>query len=136
MKSLLPFLALAAATPAAAQVASLPDRPIRRAEIVTVVQRQFAAMDANRDKSVSRAEFDRYRATQPPADQSSGAAALTRVGGKWFDRADADADGRVTLAEAQARPLNFFKLADRDGDGIVTVTERNVAIAMMALGGG
>lgn len=114
---------------------ALPDRPIKRAEVVAVVERQFAAMDANRDGAVTQAEFDRYRAKQGPAP-AKGVEAMSHVGGHWFERADADGDGRVTLAEAQARPLRFFDIADTNRDGVVSLEERRVASMLMALGGG
>jgi hypothetical protein len=37
----------------------------------------------------------------------------------WFARADADHDGRLTLAEFQADALRFFKTLDTNGDGVV-----------------
>ena len=128
-----PLLALAA--PALAQtVAQFPDRPITRAEVIAVVKRQFAAMDANHDGVVTQAEFDRFRAHQPPAPPS-GVEAIAHIGGHWFERADAAHDGRVTLAEAEARPLQLFDLADVNRDGVVSVQERQVATTLMSLTG-
>lgn len=128
--------ALLCAAPAAAQTADqFPDRPIRRDEVVAVVRRQFAAMDANRDGSVSEAEFAAFRARQPAAP-ASGVDALAHIGANWFTRADANGDGRVTMDEALARPLRLFDLADVNHDGIVSVQERNVAMTLMGLMGG
>jgi Ca2+-binding EF-hand superfamily protein len=45
----------------------------------------------------------------------------------WFDRLDANKDGRVTLAEAQAVPLAMFNKADVNKDGTVTPEERKAA---------
>ena len=134
MKRLLSALALLAA-PAVAQTAQqFPDRPIARTEVVAVVKRQFAAMDANRDGAVTPAEFNRFRAHQQPAPPS-GVDALAHIGGHWFERADADGDGRVTLDEALARPLKLFDLADVNHDGVVSVQERQMAMALMSLTG-
>jgi hypothetical protein len=132
MRFLLALPLLLSALPAAAQ---LPDRPITRAEVVAAARAQFARLDANRDGVVTADEVERFRATQPPKAQQSGIALLTRVGGRWFERADADGDGRVTRAEAEARPLQLFGMADADGNGVVTVREREMAEALMALTG-
>lgn len=128
------FAALVAvAAPAIAQPV-LPDRPIPRAEVVAAVKARFAQLDTNRDGVVSIAEYDAYREKKAagalPAD--TGAAAFVKVGRSWFDRSDEDGNGRVTLAEATARPLELFGMADANGDGVVSVTERN--LAMMFLG--
>ncbi len=124
-----PLALLAAATllaplPLLAQSSiALGERPIRRTEVIAFVQKQFAAMDANHDKQVSPAEFEAFRARQPEKSQ----AGLGHVGGRWFEKADADGDGRVTLGEAQARPLQLFDMADANGDGIASLQEQSVA---------
>lgn len=125
----------AIAAPALAQSASdLPERPIRRAEVEQVVKRQFAALDANRDGVVTRAEFDAFRARQE-AGKGAVEGPFGHVGGHWFDRADTKGDGRVTLAEAEARPLQLFDTADLNHDGVISLEERKVASMMMSLGG-
>ncbi len=120
------------AIPAFAQGADpLPDRPILRAEVIGVVRKQFAAMDANHDGIVSNAEFEAYRARQEPG--SGGA--FGHVGGHWFEHADAQGNGRVTLAEAEAHPLQMFDMADTNHDGIVDLQERKMAMMMMSFSG-
>ena len=52
MRPLLACLALSAAGAALAQ--DLPDRPIRRTEVIATVKRQFARLDANHDGVVTR----------------------------------------------------------------------------------
>lgn len=134
MRPLLLTIALFASAPALAQdLSALPDRPIARSEVVAAVKRQFAGMDANHDGVVTRDEFERYRAHQPAA---TGVAALTHVGEHWFEHVDADGDGRVTPAEASARPLRLFDLADVNHDGTVSVGERQAAQALLAITGG
>ena len=71
------------------------------------------------------AEFQAYLAHSP----SAAANPFTHVGPHWFERNDANGDGRVTLAEAEARPLQMFDLADINKDGVVSVQERQVAMA-------
>lgn len=116
----------------------LPDRPIARTEVIAVIERQFAAMDANHDGIVTEAEFVAYRRRQDrlPEARRSELAAFERVGPGWFEHADLAGDGRVTLREAEERPLRLFDLADTNGDGVVSVRERQLAAMLMALGGG
>ncbi len=135
MKLLLALAPAFLAVPAFAQTAQqFPDRPIARAEVIAVVKRQFAAMDRNRDGVVTQPEFAAFRAHQSPAPPT-GVEAIAHISGRWFERADADGDGRVTLDEALARPLQLFDLADIDRDGVVSVKERQVAMALMSLTG-
>lgn len=125
-------LALFAAMPAFAQSGpAIPDRPIERSEVIAGVRQQFAAMDSNHDGVVTRDEFAAYRAQQAP-----GAGGLFgHVGGHWFDHADVDGRGRVTLAEAEAHPLKMFDMADTNHDGVVDLGERKTALMMMSLAG-
>jgi len=48
-------------------------------------------------------------------------------GGHLFDMADANKDGRVSLAEAQAAALAHFDKADLNHDGKITPEERQQA---------
>lgn len=48
-------------------------------------------------------------------------------GGKWIETADANKDGRVTLAEAKAKPLARFDAADTNKDGTLSPEERKAA---------
>lgn len=126
--------ALSIAAPALAQPA-LPDRPIARAEVTAAVKAKFAQIDANRDGGISTAEFDAYRARKAAGqvEPDAGAAAFVHIGGHWFERSDANGDGRVTLAEANAKPLEMFDMADADGDHVVSVRERKLAMMLMSL---
>lgn len=45
---------------------------------------------------------------------------------RWFDGADADHDGVVTLAEFRADAMRFFKVLDTNGDGFIDGTENGV----------
>lgn len=125
-------LALASVSPAGAQSLQLGQRPIRRAEVVAGVKTQFARMDANHDGTISPAEFEAYHAQQD--QMPDGNAGLFHVGSHWFERADTNGDGRVTLQEAQVRPLRMFDMADANGDGVASVDEQSVAAMMMKLG--
>ena len=125
-------LAFLVAVPAFAQGAeALPDRPIARAEVIGVVRKQFAAMDTNHDGIVSNAEFEAYRSRQEPGAGGP----FGHVGGHWFEHADAAGNGRVTLAEAEAHPLQMFDMADTNHDGVVDQQERKLAMMMMSFSG-
>lgn len=111
----------------------------------------FKAMDANSDGSISRAEFDAAHERMGPMKRGDGPgmgagpdAAMApghhgmkhggpRMGGpgmgvkfgaRMFDRADADKDGKVTLAEATKAALAHFDTVDADKNGTVTAQER------------
>jgi hypothetical protein len=125
-------ISIAAISPALAQSLQLGQRPIRRAEVVAGVKAQFAEMDTNHDGTVSPAEFEAYHARE--ADMPDGNAGLAHVGSHWFERADANGDGRVTLSEATVRPLQMFDMADSNHDGVASLDEQSVAALMMKIG--
>ena len=132
--ALLAISAVSLASPALAQPA-LPDRPISRTEISAAVKAKFAQIDTNHDGVVSRAEFEAFRARMASGDvdRGNGAAAFVHIGGHWFERSDANGDGRVTLAEATGRPLEMFDMADTNHDGVVSLQERKLAMMLMSL---
>jgi hypothetical protein len=114
----------ALAAPAFAQTSiALGERDIRRGEVVAFVKKQFAQMDTNRDANISPREYEAYRARQGERSQ----AGLGYIGRSWFEKSDVDGNGRISLAEAQGRPLQFFDMADVDGDGIASVREQGLA---------
>ncbi len=96
----------------------------------------FARMDANRDNMISRDEFTAMhaqRANKKAAKAANGQAMRGKrggmgggmgLGGMMFDRADANRDGRVTLAEAQSQAFVHFDMMDANRDGQVTREER------------
>lgn len=133
----LAFLAALLAAPAFAQsVDDLPDRPIARSEVLAVIKRQFAAIDANHDGVVTRAEFDAFRARQAAGKVNDAALGpFGHVGGHWFEHADPNGTGRVRLADAAARPLKLFDLADLNHDGVIDQRERQMAQMLMGLQG-
>jgi hypothetical protein len=116
----------------AAAAQDLPDRPIPRAEVVAAVKAQFAKIDANHDGVVTREEFAAYRAKQAAA--GGDANPFTHVGGHWFDHADPDGTGRVTLAQAEQHPLQLFDTADMNHDGVVSPSEARMAMAFSRFG--
>jgi Ca2+-binding EF-hand superfamily protein len=115
--------------------------PERRAETRAAL---FDRLDANRDGSISRAEFtaapalrDHRHAARTGGQverrtehgrMMRGAMGMGAMGiglrGHMFDMADANRDGRVTMAEATAAAYRHFDMADANRDGQVTRDER------------
>lgn len=116
----------------------------------------FDRLDTNHDGSISRQEYMAGRAQirqqrvivmrdgkgaagNPGMMQhmrgmkmrQMGMGRMGGFGGRMFDMADANRDGRVSLAEAQAAVLAQFDRADLNHDGQVTPDERRQAHAAM-----
>jgi Ca2+-binding EF-hand superfamily protein len=117
--------------------------------------REFAALDTDKNGSLSREEFEAPRAMRhmaaldgPPRPPKGhpmlrqivmrhmGGPDGAMMGGAWFDRADANKDDKVTLAEAKASVLAMFDRADLNHDGIITPDERRAAFRQMRHGPG
>lgn len=97
---------------------------------------RFTQLDTNKDGQLSRAEFTAPRQRDGEAKDGRGHGGKhmahhghrghrggMMMGGHWFDRADANKDGRVTLAEAQAGPLAMFDKMDTNKDGTISAEE-------------
>lgn len=113
--------------------------------------RHFKRLDTNNDGSISRAEFDAAHpdgddmkhdmapdgaAPPPPPPPPHGGAmaehrAMPQMAAHMFNEADANDDGKVTLAEAMVRPLARFDAADTNKDGTLSADERKAAHEMM-----
>jgi len=119
------------------------DRQMRRdqhrAEMVEGMKRHrdeaFAAMDANKDGQISRQEFDNAAPPPPPPGgpgmrhgMRGGGMGFGMIGGRMLEKADANHDGKVTLAEAQATALQMFDKADVNHDGVLDRDEMMVAM--------
>ena len=120
-------VALTATSPAGSQGIMLGERPISRAEVAAFAKKQFVEMDTNHDGHVAPAEFEAYRAQQSDRGQMG----LAHIGRRWFEKTDTDNDGRVTLDEAVARPLEMFDMADINRDGVASIQEQSVASIFM-----
>ena len=93
----------------------------------------FDRIDTNRDGSISRAEFEAHRAQRQQKMAARGATGANRIramgmgmglGGRMFDMADVNKDGRVSLQEATEAAYRHFDMADANRDGQVTPDER------------
>lgn len=107
--------------------------------------RRFKAIDKNNDGSISREEFDAPREARHAKLAAAGESdakgegrrmhrgghhrgmGMAMMGGGMFERADADKDGRVSFAEALARPMEHFQKMDANNDGTVSPEERKAA---------
>ncbi len=108
----------------------------------------FAALDTNKDGQISRAEFDAPRERRAEGQKARGEAPKARgegfadrrwrgpgargsrgepMAGAWFDRLDADKDGRVSLTDMLAKPLERFDAIDTDRNGTISPEERKAA---------
>lgn len=86
----------------------------------------FAKLDSDADGQLSEAELKAMHAARA-SHRGKHAERRAERRERRFVTADANGDGRVTLAEAQAPVLARFDRADTDGDGIVTPEERRSA---------
>lgn len=96
----------------------------------------FDRIDANRDGSINRDEFARARqvrieqrvavnqAGEPGMKQRRGRHGGGMMGAAMLRMADANRDGRVTLAEATTGALRHFDMIDTNRDGRITPEER------------
>jgi len=94
----------------------------------------FAAMDSDRNGEISKAEFDSFAASDKAKAMRHMAGARMMKGGmgsRWFDRADLNHDGKVTLDEAQSSAMAIFDRIDADHNGTVTPEERRMSWAKM-----
>jgi hypothetical protein len=103
----------------------------------------FDRLDTNRDGSISRDEFTRNRMAQmerrhmggqPGAQMNRGRGmrgGIGMMGGAMLKMADANRDGRVSLAEATSGALRHFDMMDSNRDGRLTPEERAAGRAQL-----
>lgn len=94
----------------------------------------FDRLDANKDGAISRDEFAKGREVRIERRIVKDGAGMGKgmrmggmggmMGGRMFDMADANKDGRVTLQEATDAAARHFDMADANRDGRVTPEER------------
>lgn len=101
---------------------------------------RFKKMDADGDGAISRSEFDTAHAARHEKMKTARAdgdrdghrkmyrgghhGMKMKMGGMMFEKADANKDGKVTLAEAKTAAFAHFDKVDTDKNGTVTAQER------------
>lgn len=95
-------------------------------------KKEFAATDTNKDGVLTRAEVQARISQMKVGPGRPDAVHAKRLADLWFDRADANKDGKVTLAEGRALLMSTMKRYDANRDGKIDVDER--ATAKKALG--
>jgi hypothetical protein len=116
----------------AARASRAEHRAERQAQRGEHRARLFTQLDANRDGVISRAEFEsrpNFRADRMGrrgfrAERRGQRGGFAGFGQRRFEAADANRDGRISLAEAQAQALARFERLDANRDGRVTPDER------------
>ena len=113
MKLFLVTMIAVAAAPAHARTPAAPDAP---------TDRTFAAMDANGDGVVDRAEYGRFQ--QAKFDRQATAMDIA------FGEMDKNKDGLVSRTEAQLVPIiaTSFDGLDANGDGNLSLAEMREAL--------
>lgn len=129
-------------------VTSAEAEAVRTAHKSAMRDRMFAMIDADKSGQISRAEFDAHhrdmgehhgggdQGVAPSHAPGAPAKPMDMMHGQGHDLltgADANKDGKVTLAEAESRAMMMFDKADANKDGTVTPEERRAAWKAMKL---
>ena len=117
------------------------DGKVSQAELLQRASETFQRFDADGNGEVTKAEVDARReafrdarkafrevkATDGEAKEAArkalSEARFDRMGGRMFERADADRNGTLTKAEMETAAAAMFKQRDRNGDGFITADE-------------
>jgi len=126
--AILPILIV---SPALAQETAVPrsswNASQTKAEAETRAEMLFNRLDLNDDGAVTQDEVDQFAKAMDA--QTGGDTNITaRIAGRMAD-ADANHDGKITLAEAKASADRRFDSADSNHDGTVTPEERQATRA-------
>lgn len=94
---------------------------VSEAEALNFLSARFAEADVNNDGQLEQGEIAAVLAAHRPASARPGPAkasdSLPKRAEAMFRAADADRDGRLSLAEVRPVALALFRAADINGDG-------------------
>ena len=131
--ALLCVLAAAADAQTSSQEADAAPRQASRAALVEGYEAFFRNVDSDHDSRLSREEWG--RSVDAAIGYGQGGSTLLanedqlrRDYASVFEEADRDGDGRLTLDEVLAQPLQTFACADVDADGAISSTEQEQAL--------
>lgn len=108
------------------------DGNLTRQEMIAAAEARFARMDANKDGTVTRDERQAARAEK--RGERGGKHGMRGHGGGRFgpmviERLDTDKDGKLSRAEAAVPMQRMFDMADANKDGFVDKAEADAARA-------
>ena len=107
--------------------------PVKTSQIKTDprVAAEFKARDLNHDGVLSRPEVTASIARMQAGKSQMGAGQTQALTDLFFLHADANHDGKITLAEMQGLMVAVAAKADTSHDGVVSVAEQRAAQARM-----
>lgn len=130
-----PTLAILLALAAAPGLAAAPPKtgPIKTDAVRTDprILAEFKARDTNHDGVLTKNEVAASIARMRVGKGPTAAAQTQALTDLWFSRADANGDGKVTLAEMQQLMVAVAAKYDTNHDGIVSRDEQRAAQAKM-----
>jgi len=100
------------------------DGKLSRDEVPRMPEEIFKKMDTNNDGALSKEELHaRGPHRGPKGDKAGHANHGSGKHGGMLEKLDANGDGNVTKAEAEAAALEHFKRMDKNSDGVITQDE-------------
>jgi hypothetical protein len=85
----------------------------------------LAKLDADKDGTLSKTEFEAMR--RKKADGAKAQGAKAGRGDRLWGRVDADKDGFLSRADLESMAAKRFQRMDADGDGVLTSADRQAA---------
>jgi Ca2+-binding EF-hand superfamily protein len=122
---------VAAAPPAKKPAPVLHKGDVTRAQMRAQVKQVFDMADTNHDGFMSRQEFAVRMGgvvnNAPAGATKAQAQKMLDAANAAFNAVDANHDGKLSLAEANRRPLAAFDQMDTNHDGVLSVQEKIAA---------
>ncbi|RJS95068.1 EF-hand domain-containing protein [Salinisphaera sp. Q1T1-3] len=119
-----------AVLPALAQAAPLTsadtngDGQISRQEAMAAQDASFKRLDSDNNGMLSKKEFDAGQPSLPDDASDADKQRRQKIVGRWFDRIDADDNGKISPAEYRKAVAPYFDRLDANHDG--TISEKEI----------